>query len=545
MTPYFPPAIDLAPDHLAYSSHRGGVTVQVWAPPEAWLGNSAFHAHCERLSDLDGASARQVGARLGFLGFSFCLVVVDPRRRKTLIAAGANSLLRLYFRHEEGRLRVSDRLPAAASLSELMGVINRKELVRFLAGAWSSGPFELRFSSDSIRTDWQRLPGSHYLVVDERPNAAPPQPFDNIFNDLNHWGMSLDGAVDAVRHAVDAHLRRLAAVGRVAAEFSGGIDSGIVYARSSALLGREFVGGVTADYPFFEFRREKPFRDAIVTLAGGTVHGADPCKMLPFQRLKEVPYHDEPSIGSTSWGQFAEAVNVARGLGAGVLLNGHGGDLVFLVPPTAPLRFCGLRDVPDWIPGQLVTDIAGEAECDIDRMNGFIPGLSGYWHPGMFEAGYLGRYANAESPSVRYASGLVGRDVARAALQLWAFDPERARQVQKPIAHAVFGHDLPAEVWRRPGKVNHVGNVFRGAKAAASDILHLAEAYAPVLDVIGIAPDGFVAAAQAAAGGRHASNPFFSQALSILIWVHGSVGAAGRRAGFPNTPHFSDAVARS
>ena len=528
MTPYFPPAIDLAPDYLAYSSHRGGVTVHVLAPPEAWLGDSAFNAYCERLFDLDGASSREVGARLGFLGFSFCVVIVDTQRKRTVIAAGANSLLRLYFRHEDGRLRVSDRLPAAASLSDLMGVINRKELVRFLAGAWSSGPFELRFSPECIRTDWLRLPGSHYLVFDEWPMAAPPRPFDAIFSDLNHGGMSLDGAIDAVRHAVDDHLRRLSAVGRVAAEFSGGIDSGIVYARSSALLGREFIGGVSAEYPFFEFEREKLFRDAIVTLAGGTVHCADPRKMLPFQRLKVVPYHDEPSVGATSWGQFAEAVNVARDLGAGVLLNGHGGDLVFLVPPTAPLRFSGLRDVPDWIPRQLATDIAGEAECDIDRMNGFIPGLSGYWHPGMFEAGYLGRYANAESPSVRYASGLVGRDVARAALQLWALDPERARQVQKPIAHAAFSADLPTEVWRRPGKVNHVGNVFRGAKAAASDILDLAEAYAPVLDVVGIAPGGFVAAAHAAASGRQASNPFFSQALSILIWVHASVGAAGR-----------------
>ena len=57
------------------------------------------------------------------------------------------------------------------------------------------------------------------------------------------------------------------------------------------------------------------------------MHLADPAKMLPFQRLKQVPCHDEPSVGSTSWGQFAEAVNVARRAGAGVLLNGHGGDL--------------------------------------------------------------------------------------------------------------------------------------------------------------------------------------------------------------------------
>lgn len=540
MTFHFPPAIELAPAWLAYSSEKDGIALQVLAPPETWHADPAFGQHCERLFDLDGANCHDVGSKLAFLGFSFCVLISDARRKKVLIANGANSLLRLYFRTDQKRLRIADRLPPPGSLSELLDVVNRQELVRFLACAWSSGPFEVSFTSESIRRDWQRLPNSHYMVFDAYSTAAPARPFDNIFNALDAGGLSPAGAVETLRHALDEHLRRLASTGKLAAEFSGGIDSGIVYARSSALLGHDFIGGVTAEYPFPEFRREKPFRDAIVASAGGSVHLADPARMLPFQRLKQVPCHDEPSVGSTSWGQFAEAVNVARRAGAGVLLNGHGGDLAFLVPPTAPLRHAGLGEVPDWIPQRLAMEVAGAAEDAIDRMNGFIPGLSGYWHPGMFEAGYLGRYANAESPSVRYTSGLVSRDVARAALQLWMLEPERARHVQKPIAHAAFGRDLPLDVWQRPGKVNHIGNVFRGAKAAAGDIRDLVRDYAEVLGVAGIAPARFIAYADAVASGHHAANPFFSQALSVLVWAHSSTRApAPQRAASISAPHGS------
>ena len=95
--------------------------------------------------------------------------------------------------------------------------------------------------------------------------------------------------------------------------------------------------------------------------------------------------------------------------------------------------------------------------------------------------------------------------------------------MQKPIAHAAFGSDLPPEVWKRPGKVNHIGNVFRGAKAAADDIRDLARTYAEVLGVAGIAPARFIAYADAVAGGHHAANPFFSQALSVLVWAHSSI----------------------
>ena len=523
MTLYIRPSIELAPAALAYTAEQGGVTVQVLAPLETWHANPGFNQHCERLFDLDSANRHDVGSKLAFLGFSFCVLINDTRQNKVFIAAGANSLLRLYFRHSEGRLLIADKLPPAPSLPELLAVIDRQELVHFLASAWSSGPFELKFTSQSIRSDWQRLPSSHYMVFDAHASAAPARAFDNIYNELDDPGLSLDGAIETLRHALDDHLARLASIGKLAAEFSGGIDSGIVYARSSALLGRDFIGGVTAEYPFPEFRREKPFRDAIVAAAGGGVHLADPARMLPFQRLKQVPRHDEPSVGSTSWGQFAEAVNVAQRAGARVLLNGHGGDLAFLVPPTAPLRYAGLGEVPDWIPQRLAMEVAGAAEHAIDRMNGFIPGLSGYWHPGMFEAGFLGRYATAESPMVRYTSGLVSRDVARAALQLWKLEPERARHVQKPIAHAAFGSDLPPEVWKRPGKVNHIGNVFRGAKAAADDIRDLARTYSEVLGVAGIAPARFIAYADAVAGGHHAANPFFSQALSVLVWAHSSI----------------------
>lgn len=514
------PIIDLDPESLAYSRLQNGVLVQVLAPPEISNG-SAFAAQCAHLFALDVASRHDVGDKLGFLGFSFCVVITDTAAHRIFIASGANSLYRLYFREIEGRLQIADALPPR-SPGELAGLIDRQELVRFLAGAWSSGPFELKFSSTCIRSDWQRLPNAHYQVFD-RDGSAGARSFDNIFQDLDDSGLSLASAIEALRHALDEHLRSLASLGGVAAEFSGGIDSGIVYARARALLGERFVGGVTADYPFSEFAREQPFRDAILAQSGGRTHAADPMKMLPFCRLKDVPCHDEPSVGSTSWGQFSEAVATAARAGARVLLNGHGGDLAFLVPPGAPLAFAGLGETPDWIPRRLADEIAGAAETAIGHMNAFHPALSGYWHPGMFEAGYLARYANAEHPTLRYTSGLVSREVARAALRLWRLDPLRARHLQKPVAHAAFGDDLPASVWTRPGKVNHIGNVFRGAKAAARDILDIVDAHAQVLEIAGIAPARLRAHAAGIVNGRRAPDQLFSQALAVLIWVHCSI----------------------
>lgn len=501
-------------------SENNGVAVIISVPAETSLG-SEFARNTDGLFDLLLGDECDVDEKLSCLGLSFSLIVLDTRNGRVFLATGANSYLRLYFKRSNDRLEIRDCLPKIDSISEARNIINSGQLVKFIAGTWAAGPFEFCYEIESIRKDWFRVPSGHFVIIEPSNPMFSARPFDNIFNRFSVDSFTDREATSIFRDSVDKHIELLGKVGPVAVEFSGGIDSGVVFARSTKLLGSNFKGGITSNYPFFEFRREQPYREKILRYVKGCSTDVSHEEMLPFLRIPDVPSHDEPSVGSTSWGQFSAANRSASRLGASVLLTGHGGDVIFLISPSSKIKMVKSRPVPSWIPKKLIGQLTEASQDSIDYINRIVqPGFGGHWHPSMFEPGFLPRYASSESPSVRYTSGLVSREILRAAASFWFRSPKMHEYIQKPLGYLAFGDNLPKDVWTRPGKVNHLGNVYRGAKISGMNILELARKYSSVFELIDVLPKRFIEFTKGVIEGRDSGNQIFSQFLSVLIWLN-------------------------
>lgn len=496
------------------------ITLIVGVPDEILFG-SEFGASIKKLFDLFYADKCDIEEKLSFLGLHFSLVVFDTRSGRLFMATGASSYIKLYFKKSKSGLEISDCLPKIDSIADAENLLHIGQLVNFLAGAWVSGPFEFRYENECIRKDWLCVPSGHFVILDPLISTFRAKPFDNIFNKLLHGEISEREAASNLRESVDLHIKNIGKLGPVAAEFSGGIDSGIVLARSSKLLGSNFKGGLTSNYPFFEFSREQIFRDKILNHVDSVSSDINHEEMLPFSRISDVPMHDEPSVGSTSWGQFSAAIRSANRLGARVLMTGHGGDTIFLIPPSSKIDILQSRTIPDWVSKKLKGQLTEVAESAVDYINKIVqPGFGGLWHPSMFEPGYLPRYASSEFPYVRYTSGLISRDSLRAAATLWFKNPKIDKYIQKPFGYLVFGGDLPKEIWTRPGKVNHLANIYRGSKLASESILNLTLRYSRIFELVDVSPGKFIAFTKGVIEGRDSGNQMFSQFLSVLIWLN-------------------------
>lgn len=501
------------------------VTVIVSVPDETLL-ELKFAENIKTLSCLLYDDKFDIEDKLSFLGLYFSLVVLDTSNGKSFMATGASSYIKLYFKQNESGIEIRDCLPRIESLEDAENLLNIGQLETFLAGAWVSGPFELRHETECIRKDWRRVPCGHSVTLDPIACIFRVQSFDNIFTKVLPDEISYCEAVSNLRESVDSHITNLGKLGPVSSEFSGGIDSGIVLARSSKLLGKNFKGGLTSNYPFYEFSREQIFRDKILNHVNSFSSNMNHEEMLPFLRIPEVPIHDEPSVGSTSWGQFSAAVRSANRLNARVLLTGHGGDTMFLIPPSSKLNMSQSRISSSWVSKKLTTKLTEVSENSITYINGIVqPSFGGLWHPAMFEPGYLPRYASYEFPYIRYTSGLISRDSLRAAAVLWFKKPKLDKYMQKPFGHLVYGNDIPKEIWTRPGKVNHLANIYRGSKLANKSIMDLALKYSKIFELIDVSPKKFINFTMGVIEGRDSGNQMFTQFLSVLIWLNSHISS--------------------
>ena len=512
-------------EFASYILEEAELTVIVSAPQET-LGQIGFSEDCEKLLSMDFNSRKSIEHHLAYLGLDFYCIIVNALKSQIFFASGGYSSRPLFYKIEAGKIAVRDNLPRFIDLRTLFDNLCLDWIVGYLSTTISTGPFENRSDTKCIHSGWDKISGGNCLILDSSHTEGRFSSFDNIFQGLG--SSTLNNDFNALSESIDERLLSLSTIGKMCTEFSGGIDSGIVFSRAKKMLGDRFIGGLTSEYPFFEFRREVFFRDEILNFAGGTTQALDATQMLPFSRLLDVPYHDEPTVNSTSWGQIAHAVSKASEIGARVLCHGHGGDVIFLHSPQTNSAATNAHTFPTWIPKKLAATIRLRSEFDITSLSLRMPsGIGSMWHPSMLEPGFFSTVGTAKSPHMRYTSGLISRNTLRSAAVLWnQHDPKSLeRHIQKPIGKLAFPNSLPNIVWARPGKVNHLANVYRGAILNADDIRFLVSSYGEVLSLIGIDPNAYSLAANNAVEGINSGCHFFSKALGLLVWVHSHISS--------------------
>ena len=89
----------------------------------------------------------------------------------------------------------------------------------------------------------------------------------------------------------------------------------------------------------------------------------------------------------------------------------------------------------------------------------------------------------------------------------------------KSLAHVAFAEDVPIALWARPGKVDHLGIVYRGAIAARKELLLLARRNSEITRLLGLRPDSFLNFSEQATRGIASGNLLFSVILAVILWA--------------------------
>ncbi len=486
--------------------------------PEHIVARPEFISQIKSLCALTAWAPEELGQAFGFLDLDFTIILIQHQTARVLVANGHRNSMSLYFCRTQAQVEIRDDLPRAPTRDDAIGRVSSERLISFIASGWASGPFEYSDSPQSIYQDWMRVPPGHFVLLDKRNPVF--KPFDNIFSIPTNESTDPICLSNTLRDAVDKHLGELAKIGPLFSEFSGGIDSGIVIARAQQTQAKNFRGGLAFHYPYYEFQREEEFRQAIVRHLGILTQDLSPEDFLPFSLLDTVPHHDEPTVVSTSWCQFRSSTNLAALNGGRVVLTGHGGDTLFRFNPQKLLIASIPTDIASWFPKNIANKIRDCAFHISEHLNNASPyGFGGLWHPSMIEPGLPARFVQAAGIDVQLISGLLSRDTLRAAAALWPHKAVFSSEMQKPFAHFVFNDDLPQCVWQRPGKVDHLGIVFRGINKAQHALAHLIDRNSQMLGLLGVRVKAFRQFFIDAVHGKDAGNPIFSQLISLLIWL--------------------------
>jgi len=465
----------------------------------------------------DGDSCAAVARIAEQLEMAWALVLVDRRSGDVALAVGPLDTFSLYHARIAGRLEVRDALPM------LQGgageALNADGLSDFIARSIVTGPFEWSPHPVTMFKAWQAVPAGECVLLDRagglRRRTRIDAAIDAAIAGHHDRPACALHAASGVRDAVDAHLLALAGDTFVASDFSGGVDSAIIRARSLAVAPARYAGSVTCEFPYPEFAREAQMRAAVLMDRPGRVQLVDHRRYLPFAGLDEIAPHHAPTLASTAWGAISATVQAAQDMHAGILLNGHGGDTLFRLQPGSAVNYA----LPDNLRACLGPSQCAEVKDRAEAIAQHLNRRNGSWNPALIAPSRPQKLVHAIHPQMRYESGFMDIEVLRACATLWRARPVLAVVAQKPVAHAAFGEDLPAALWHRPSKVDHLGIVYRGAMMARAIIIGVVERNADGLAQLGCDPRYFRKLADNAGRGLDAGNFMFSVLLSIALWL--------------------------
>ena len=489
-----------------------------------WVTGPA--ATCQHIADpavandiLRNLDERHDSEIVAALGLDFGLAAVSTATRTLYLSRGPMGRPTLYVRPTPGRILID---------TTLLPYLDPKHLddgyfANFLANTILPAPFDVNHSSGTPAPGWHRVPRAAVLSVDLASGRVSRCDTDLPQQRVAETLLPEERA-QRLHDAVDAHLGQAIGGDPFACEVSGGIDSGIVFARSAALHGAMLRGGVAFLPPFPELRFEPDYVAQIASQVGVDVHAIDRSFHLPFARLRDVPAHDEPNLTVTSWALLATKLTAARNLGARVLLHGIGGDQIFTQAPGA--RRCPLASIDGNITSlSLRLRLATIRRRVAAEVNGWT-GDRFVSRGTLLYDGWVDRYV-APQLGMRYEPGLLELKVLQAARTLQGVTPIRGG-VPKPVPRFAFARDLPAPVLARRGKVGFDGVFQRGLRRHLGEVTGLVEEQSTALAHQGIRPKAVIRQLERAASVGWETD--LSQAIGVVawcVWLHALSHSAG------------------
>lgn len=452
------------------------------------------------------------------------LVIHDKHRGTVVVECRSRSGDRLYVSDQVGGLEVAAGLDHA-STGVNIDALSRRFLVVWLANAirFAGSDYYMGHSPfEGVHLVMHGIRATHYLtkrsrtigfLTDERVDISPGP-------------TSLSEAIVACQAALRSAVGTATRDSDVVAECSGGIDSSLVAVVAKREAGSRFLGGAFADYPYFEFRRERSFAEAVAKREGFNLIASDSELCMPWgaqYRDRVSGYCLEPSLVLPFVGQPLSSLDTARDGRATTVLNGLGGDLLF---EDQALSF-SMIPKPGWMETSTWTAIHEDIDSALAWVTSPARIRSGY----RYENPWFSRAVRALHPAACYYSPLASRAVIRSVINLRNLLVARGEHhallnssIQKPIARLAFGDYLPSSVWTRRSKLNLVANQYRMWYKYGVARVELVRRMRPYLEYHGLPANAILAGVRGMAMGRNSSDWVLNAIVTYLWWLDQYVG---------------------
>jgi hypothetical protein len=446
---------------------------------------------------------------------------VDNLHRNALIECRPRARENLYVSRQGSSIEVAAGLLHVSSTVH-SATLSRRFLAIWLANAAKYCSFDhfLGFSPfEEYHLIKQGLCAKIDLITSQVETAFlsnegdPPSPADN-----------LEEAIENCRNALRYSISVAAAQSDIViSECSGGIDSSLVAVIASDLLGDRFLGGVFADHPYHEFRREREFAQSVATQAGFALLRSTPQMAWCWGALNDHRMHvsiSEPSCMISFWGHALASYDCVSGNEKPLILTGIGGDRLFQV--TEPL--VPLPNKPSWISSSLWD--ATRAECEnittwLSAPERFASGY-GFLNP------WFSRTLGLLHPGALYYSPLTTRSVIDAFTDLRRIvgndipgssaSPQISR-IQKPLAHLVFADRLPESLWLRRWKIDFSGLYYRSWLKRGKELISIVKRMQPQLEALGFNSKSLVAHVKDMADGKNSAERMLNTVVAYAYWL--------------------------
>jgi len=323
--------------------------------------------------------------------------------------------------------------------------------------------------------------------------------------------VTADAAASAVRDALEAYGASQRRVVTSLVEVSGGFDSTL--AAAAALRPGHRMHGVSAAFPYYEFRHEEAVQQAVARALGVARTVIDGAETFPYTPATRPVRFDEPAVFVTGIRHAERVGELAAALGATHIYNGHGGDQLFATDLTQAEAFAPRR--PQRGPfssaawrtmRRAIDDIRRNAAVRDRRCATFV-------------------YDARQDVWIKETFGAVLRtpftDLAlfRAAEAWSRHCRTRSARPDKRVLADAAGDWLPPEVVDRQGKVAYDGVWMRAYAANLEPIAGAFERVSGVLEHIGLSPAWLVRRAEALAGWQSVSDREVLAAYAIAVWL--------------------------
>ncbi len=276
----------------------------------------------------------------------YAVAVFDEHERRLLVTRDAIGIVPVFVGERRGTLVAGSHLD---DVLELAGdaALDEEYFADLFALARPAGA---RTPYRSIR----RVKPGHSLewkdgrLTEHRTWSLADTPPLRLANDAEYDERMRELLVQAVRTSLRAD-------GPVWCELSGGLDSSTVASVAAASCGRT-LPAVSVVYEKSRSADERPWMRPVVQRYGLPWHQVDGDTPPPFTELP--PRFAEPNETMTPWAMHRRCVELIERNGVGVVLTGHGGDLIFggdaqnahhLADPLARFDVAAtVRGVADW-----------------------------------------------------------------------------------------------------------------------------------------------------------------------------------------------------